>query len=88
MRIRKQICSLLEPANPRFADELAISGDEADACLAKEGHKARQEVDAFGGIAGAGSQRHPQQGESHLLVEHRPHQQVDMALAPLPLGAI
>ena len=81
---------VLEPLEPRVADELAVAHDQFDAFAAEQGHAIREQGDAVGGvgIAAAVVKQLPAQRHVDVARAGDDEQDVDLALAEIPLRAV
>ena len=81
---------VLEPLEPRVADELAVANDQFDAFAAEQGHAIREQGDAVGGvgITAAVVKQLPAQRHVDVARAGDDEQDVDLALAEIPLRAV
>ena len=81
---------VLEPLEPRVADELAVAHDQFDAFAAEQGHAIRGQGAAVGGvgIAAAVVEQLPAQRHVDVARTGGDEQDVDLALAEIPLRAV
>lgn len=79
----------LEPAEPVLTDELAVGQQGGDLGRAEDGEEAFHQVDALFGVGVARLIQHgPEQRHRDAAPGDAEHQEVDVGLAELPVGAV
>ena len=80
---------VVEPANPKASDELAVGHEAVDGGLPEEGDITFHQVDPLSGVGVPFLGKEPkQQREGDTLVGDGQHEGVDVEASELPVGAV
>ena len=81
---------VLKPLEPRVADEFAVAHDQLDAFAAEQGHTVREQGGAVCGVGIATAVVEQLPAQRHVAVARAggDDQDVDLALAEIPLRAV